>query len=88
MMLSLYGQARGDAFAAERSAERTEHAIVVVVADRQLRLGSELRVGPLEITLTDPPVALRPYSVPCGPRKTSTRSTSKKPGIAPAERDR
>ncbi len=27
--------------------------------------------------LTAPPVALRPYSVPCGPRNTSTRCTSK-----------
>src|SRR6188474_202415 len=29
------------------------------------------------MTLTAPPVALRPYSVPCGPRSTSTRCTSK-----------
>ncbi len=27
--------------------------------------------------LTTPPVALRPYSVPCGPRSTSTRFTSR-----------
>jgi hypothetical protein len=26
--------------------------------------------------LTAPPVELRPYSVPCGPRNTSTRSSS------------
>ena len=29
------------------------------------------------ITLTTPEVALRPNSVPCGPRSTSTRSRSK-----------
>ena len=27
--------------------------------------------------LTTPPVALRPYRVPCGPRSTSTRATSR-----------
>ncbi len=33
--------------------------------------------GFFRITFTAPPVVLRPNSVPCGPRSTSTRSTSK-----------
>ena len=33
-------------------------------------------VGLLVITLMTPPVALRPYKVPCGPRSTSMRCTS------------
>ena len=34
-------------------------------------------VGALETRLIAPPTALRPYSVPCGPRRTSMRSTSR-----------
>ena len=34
-------------------------------------------VGLRVITLIAPPVVLRPYSVPCGPRSTSRRSMSK-----------
>ena len=33
-------------------------------------------VGVLLIRFTAPPVVLRPYNVPCGPRSTSTRSIS------------
>jgi hypothetical protein len=33
--------------------------------------------GFFRITFTAPPVVLRPNSVPCGPRSTSTRSMSK-----------
>ena len=34
----------------------------------------QVSVGRFEITLIAPPIELRPYSVPCGPRSTSMRS--------------
>ena len=42
--------------------------------------------GRLECSETAPPIALRPNSVPCGPRSTSTRSTSTSSMTAPTER--
>ncbi len=38
--------------------------------------------GCLLMNLMVPPSELAPYSVPCGPRSTSTRSMSKKRGSA------
>ena len=40
-------------------------------------------VGFLVVTLTAPPVVLRPNSVPCGPRSTSMRSRSATSNTAP-----
>ncbi|POM18082.1 hypothetical protein CSX04_06384 [Burkholderia cepacia] len=37
---------------------------------------SKSRVGWFVMKFTVPPVVLRPYSVPCGPRSTSTRAMS------------
>lgn len=44
---------------------------------------ARLKVGCFVITLIAPPCVLRPNSVPCGPRSTSTRSMSMKVGGAP-----
>ena len=55
-----------------------DHALVLplVAAERHAEVTVELAAGLAQNTRLAPPVLLRPNSVPCGPRSTSTRSTS------------
>ena len=47
---------------------------------------SGVKLGARVVTLIAPAVVFLPYSVPCGPRRISTRSTSVKSNVAAAMR--
>ena len=57
-----------------RAGDRAFEDLRVVVARRGAHLALNVSVGRLEMMLIAPPIELRPYSVPCGPRSTSMRS--------------